>query len=157
MRTFYADILKKHFSRRLIVARATMHLTQSQMADVLGVGIRSYTNLDHGVYGCSGLTLARYLVYCCPNPMAFLDELYAAFEEDNLHLPRISGDVTEKDALSYRYALPVTESALTVRNTLSPLCPRCGQHLEEAQNFCSDCGQKLDWRQYAAPHTRFLH
>ena len=157
MRTFYADILKKQFSRQLVISRAAMHLTQPQMADVLGVCLRSYANLDHGIYGCSGLTLARYLIYCCPNPMAFLDDLYAAFEADDLHLPRISGDITAKDSLTYRYALPVTESALTECKTVHPVCPRCGKYLDEDQNFCSHCGQKLDWRQYAVPHFRFIH
>ena len=157
MREFYIAVLKKHFSNRLMVARAAMNLTQPQMAEVLGVCVRSYANLDHGVHTCSGLTLARYLVYCCPNPMAFLDELYAAFEEDNLHLPRLSGDIAAKDALTYRYSLPVTKRALTIHNTFVSLCPRCAQQLKDGQRFCSCCGQKLDWPKQVTRPPRILH
>ena len=42
---------------------------------------RSYAELDHGKSSCSGLTLARYLIYCCADPIAFLEKLRIAFEQ----------------------------------------------------------------------------
>ena len=90
MRTYYAEIFKNYFYHELILARNTMHLTQPQMAELLDLGVRAYINLDHGKSCCSGLTLARYLVYCCPDPLRFLNGLCAVFEAETEHIHRCS-------------------------------------------------------------------
>jgi len=60
-------------------------LTQAQMAGLLAMEERSYIDLDHGKTGCSGLTLVRFLIYCCDNPSIFLEELRVAFEQGTGH------------------------------------------------------------------------
>ena len=59
-----------------------MKYTQAQMATVLFMDDRSYVELDHGHSCCSALTLALYLIYCCNDPIAFLDSLRKVFEAD---------------------------------------------------------------------------
>lgn len=44
---------------------------------------RTYVDLDHGKTCCSGLTLALFLIYTCPDPMKFLEELRYALEESD--------------------------------------------------------------------------
>ena len=51
------------------------------MAHRLAMGSRSYVDLDHGKSGCSGLTLARFLIYVCKDPLSFLEELRHAFDK----------------------------------------------------------------------------
>ena len=57
-----------------------MKYTQSQMADLLIMDDRSYAELDHGNSCCSALTLVLYLIYCCDDPLAFLDALQRILE-----------------------------------------------------------------------------
>lgn len=45
------------------------------MATLLIMDDRSYADLDHGNSCCSALTLVLYLIYCCDDPMAFLENL----------------------------------------------------------------------------------
>ena len=58
-----------------------MKYTQSQMADLLVMDDRSYAELDHGNSCCSALTLVLYLIYCCDDPLAFLDTLRKVLED----------------------------------------------------------------------------
>lgn len=44
---------------------------------------RSYVDLDHGKSGCSGFTLALFLIYVCDDPMSFLQDLRRALEGDD--------------------------------------------------------------------------
>ena len=82
MRQEYNKILKEHFHKHLITKRYEMKLSQVKMADKLAMDTRSYVNLDHGKVGCSGLTLALYLIYCCENPVEYLEELKNSLEND---------------------------------------------------------------------------
>ena len=81
MRTQYSLILKRCFYEQLIRTRQERRLTQAQMARILVMDERSYAEFDHGKSSCSGLTLARYLIYCCADPIAFLEKLRIAFEQ----------------------------------------------------------------------------
>ena len=81
MRKHYSDILKTQFYHRIIETRATLGLTQEQMAEALAMSARSYMYLDHGKHSCSALTLSLYLIYYCPDVDAFLQELKTAFEK----------------------------------------------------------------------------
>ena len=50
------------------------------MSGLLAMEERSYAALEGGATSCGGLTLARFLLYCCEDPSAFLTELREAFE-----------------------------------------------------------------------------
>lgn len=158
MRSYYADIFKQYFYHHLIQTRTDMHLTQPQMADLLQITVRNYINLDHGKNSCSGLTLSRYLIYCCPDPAAFLDGLCTAYEKDLSHTHRRSEHTQSSDAASYRQPLAVTNSVLCSNRKLHPVCPRCAQPLErENLCYCSSCGQSLSWHRYRTSIQRILH
>lgn len=75
MRKTYRKILKSCFHRSLVRTRSALALTQSQMAEILAMDDRSYINLDHGKNCCSAVTLALFLIYCCRDPLGFLEEL----------------------------------------------------------------------------------
>ncbi|MBE6900784.1 MAG: hypothetical protein E7479_09050 [Ruminococcaceae bacterium] len=80
MRKLYQRALKNFFYNDLIKTRAKMKYTQSQMAALLIMDDRSYAELDHGNSCCSALTLVLYLIYCCNDPMAFLESLRKVLE-----------------------------------------------------------------------------
>ena len=50
------------------------------MADLLMMDLRSYVELDHGNNSCSALTFALFLIYCCAEPVTFLNILKIEFE-----------------------------------------------------------------------------
>ena len=50
------------------------------MASLLEMDDRSYAELDRGNSCCSALTLVLYLIYCCNDPMAFLESLRKVLE-----------------------------------------------------------------------------
>lgn len=77
------NILKTQFYRHLIETRATLGLTQEQMAETLVMDVRSFMYLDHGKHSCSALTLVLFLIYYCPDADAFLQELKSAFEKED--------------------------------------------------------------------------
>lgn len=81
LRKAYIAVLKRYFCRRLKSARVSHHLTQSEMADILQIDIRSYIDLEHGNSCCSGLTLALFLIYCSHDSDMFLRELRSELEE----------------------------------------------------------------------------
>lgn len=82
MRKRNTQILKQFFYEQLIRIRYESQLTQAQMARQLAMDERSYVDLDHGKTCCSGLTLALFLIYVCKDPLAFLQDLRLAFEDD---------------------------------------------------------------------------
>ena len=82
MRKLYVNILKKYFHANIIRSRNDLEYTQSQMASLLIMDERSYVDLDHGKTCCSALTLALFLIYCCNDPLAFLNGLREAFEKE---------------------------------------------------------------------------
>ena len=83
MRKTYRDVLKKQFRIHLVHSRTANGLTQSQMAEKLSMDDRSYIDLDHGKTCCSALTLALFLIYISADPIAFLEELREAFENES--------------------------------------------------------------------------
>lgn len=85
MRKTYDKILKKFFYEHLILKRMELNLSQAKMAENLLMDTRSYVNLDHGKSGCSALTLALYLIYCCDDANTFLNELRCSFEDSSNH------------------------------------------------------------------------
>lgn len=82
MRKTYQKVLKNCFNRVLLRTRTEQMLTQSQMAARLAMDERSYIDLDHGKSCCSAVTLALFLIYCCRDPLGFLEELKNAIETE---------------------------------------------------------------------------
>lgn len=83
MRNHYKLIFKKYCHDRIPSTRTTMKLTQAKMANILCMDTRSYAELEAGGSACGGLTLALFLIYCCPSPQDFLDDLKIFFEKAN--------------------------------------------------------------------------
>ena len=83
MRKLYQKTFKKFFYNDLIKTRAKMKYTQAQMASLLEMDDRSYAELDHGNSCCSALTLVLYLIYCCDDPLVFLENLRKVLEAVN--------------------------------------------------------------------------
>ncbi len=81
MRKHCTNILKEQLHTHLIRNRDDMGITQEEMAHKLMMACRTYVDLDHGKSCCSALTFALYLIYICPDPGAFLNELRGALEE----------------------------------------------------------------------------
>lgn len=80
MREEYNRILKKLLQEKIIQSRNDLCISQEEMAHRLSMACRSYIDLEHGKTGGSALTLALYLLYLCPDPTAFLNELKDAFD-----------------------------------------------------------------------------
>lgn len=85
MRKVYLRVLRKFFYTRLVETRALQGLTQAEMAELLVMDSRSFIDLDHGKTCCSALTLALFLIYCCPDPIAFLADLRQELEKEAAH------------------------------------------------------------------------
>lgn len=80
MREGCTGVLKTHFRRKLVAARADMKISQSDMAQMLSMSLRSYSDLENGRSGCSAVTLVLFLIEICPDPLAFLEELREALD-----------------------------------------------------------------------------
>lgn len=80
MRKHYINVLKSFFHDKLFYTREALGISQEEMAHRLAMAARTYVDLDHGKTSCSALTLARFLIYVCTDPVTFLEELRDAFE-----------------------------------------------------------------------------
>lgn len=83
MRKVYLGILKSFFYSNVGKTRVTLNITQTEMSERLAMDSRSYIELEHGNSCCSALTLALFLIYCCTDPIDFLNGLRAAFEAES--------------------------------------------------------------------------
>lgn len=81
MRKKYESSLRLFFRDKLVCRRNELGITQEEMAYRLAMANRSYIELDHGKSCCSGLTLARFLIYICEDPIVFLKDLRRVFEK----------------------------------------------------------------------------
>ena len=82
MRNHYKKALKNIFHENLFHRRVAMGITQEEMASRLAMANRTYVELDHGKTCCSAVTLVLFLIYICPDPIKFLEELRDAFENE---------------------------------------------------------------------------
>jgi len=82
IRKMCLHLLKRYFCHQLVQTRTALGLTQFAMAERLMMDERSYIELDHGNSGCSALTLVLFLIYCCNDPLQFLQELRSIFEQE---------------------------------------------------------------------------
>ena len=87
MRKHYSRLLKSFFHEKLFRSRVDLNITQEQMAERLAMANRAYVYLDHGKHSCNAVTLALYLIYVCEDPMAFLEGLRNAFENEDPQEP----------------------------------------------------------------------
>ena len=81
MRKHIQDRLKEIFRIALIQTRDEVKLSQEEMAHRLMMATRSYIDLENGISCCSAVTFVLYLLYVCPDSMAFLNELRRALEK----------------------------------------------------------------------------
>lgn len=62
LRQRYRHLIQRLLSIRLRQYRGESGLTQEQMAELLCMAPRSYSDLEHGIYSCSGLTVILFLI-----------------------------------------------------------------------------------------------
>ena len=80
MRAEYTKILKSLFCESLSECQEVQQFTLDKMAEHLEMSTRSYADLKNGNNGCSGLTLALFQIYVCPDASEFLRKLRDAIE-----------------------------------------------------------------------------
>ena len=80
MRNDYKLTFKRFCCEVIPRTRTALKLTQAKMAAILCMDTRSYAGIECGKNSCSGLTLALFLIYGCPDPQGFLNDLKTAFE-----------------------------------------------------------------------------
>lgn len=148
MRLLFKATFKKFFDERLMETRTFLHLTQHQTANILQMAPRSFIDMEHGNYGCSGLTLALYLIYLCENPLAFLSDLRSILETTALPSAAVV-NADKTDAKSYRIPLSVKHVKRDPDGRRHAVCPRCGILFDRTgAAYCEHCGQKLDWNSF---------
>lgn len=69
--------LKFYLKQELVNKRTELGITQEQMAENLNISLRSYANLEHGIYCCSLLTFISYVNNCDVDK----DKLFAEIAE----------------------------------------------------------------------------
>lgn len=145
VRKMYQNILKKCFHDDLVQTRATLGLTQSQMAARLVMDDRSYIDLDHGKTLCGGLTLALHLSDTCIDPLRFLWNFRREIERESAVFDVTHLSATVNDGMSYRLPLLVKEKYLFSDCDTYPIYPQCHINLDrEYMHYCDRCGQRLD-------------
>lgn len=143
MRSKYKQVLKAFFHQELTRFREENRISQKEMAKHLSLSQRAYYCLDEGKSCCSEVTLVLFLIYLCPDPIVFLENLKRVME----------GDGAEKESKytvnMYRIPLEVKEILLFANGISYPICPRCDCTLErEYASYCDRCGQKLGWEDF---------
>ena len=82
MRDDCAEILRIRFRRALVASRADMGISRGEMAQLLSMSLRSYSDLERGAGCCGAVTLALFLIRVCPDPAAFLADLREAMSKE---------------------------------------------------------------------------
>lgn len=82
MRSSCAEILRIRFRRALMAARVEAGIGRTEMAQILCMSLRSYSDLERGAASCGAVTLALFLVRVCPDPVAFLADLREAMSRE---------------------------------------------------------------------------
>lgn len=62
LRQQYISLLRQFLSREIRKYRTRRRLTQEQLSERLCMAPRSYADLEHGICGCSGLTVVLFLL-----------------------------------------------------------------------------------------------
>ena len=81
MKNVYRQILKTEVRKAMAASKENLGYTQAKMAETLSIDPRSYAYLASGKTMCGSLTLALFLLYCCPDYVAFLEQLRRDFRQ----------------------------------------------------------------------------
>lgn len=81
MKAVYHRLLKTYLQKEFRKTRKQLGLTQAQMAERLGIDLRTYSNIANNKSMCSTLTFVMYLLYCCKDPAKLLADIQKMFEE----------------------------------------------------------------------------
>lgn len=72
--------IKEYFRITLLQTREN-HITQEQMAALLGISARAYQKLENGKSCCSLFTFCMFLLYVCKDRHTFLSGFIALLDE----------------------------------------------------------------------------
>ena len=86
LRQQYKSILSRFLSGEVRKYRTQYRLTQEQLSERLCMAPRSYADLEHGVCGCSGLTVVLFLLLLKDEEaLQLLHSARKVLEEANRH------------------------------------------------------------------------
>lgn len=66
--------LRSFIMEQFSKARCEAHCTQAKFAEILMIDTRAYVAIENGEYGCGALTLMLFLIFCCTDVVAFVEE-----------------------------------------------------------------------------------
>ena len=81
MRSCIYSEFRNYFRSVLLETRATLGITQEQMAARLLMSPRNYAVLESGKSGCGTVYFMLFQIRCCPERNAFLSRLSALLEQ----------------------------------------------------------------------------
>ncbi len=81
MRKTYMAIMKEVLYEDLTAYMIRTKCTIAALATILCIDTRSCADICRGKSTFSALSLIRYLIYCCDDVVALLDEMKRRFEE----------------------------------------------------------------------------
>lgn len=79
--TKYEDALKKVFKISFRSTRTEMGITQAQMAELLHMSTRAYTELEYGRSLCSTSVFIAYILNCNVDIQQLIHEIETAIEK----------------------------------------------------------------------------
>ncbi|WP_300415588.1 helix-turn-helix transcriptional regulator [uncultured Oscillibacter sp.] len=86
LRQQYKSLLSRFLSGEVRKYRTQYRLTQEQLSERLCMAPRSYADLEHGVCGCSGLTVVLFLLLLKDEEaLQLLHSARKVLEEANRH------------------------------------------------------------------------
>ena len=69
----FRDELRSYLHGLIAAERKELHLTQEQMADYFHMNPRSYSDLEHGKYAFSGVSVMFFLAYLSNDDIFSID------------------------------------------------------------------------------------
>ena len=69
--------LRTYMSQRLAETRREQNLSQTKFSERLMIDTRSYVELEHGECLCCTLTFVLFLMFCCKDRNAILEDMKA--------------------------------------------------------------------------------
>lgn len=83
MRVTYYNQLKSICHAHIVFEREKNKLSQSQMAEILMMDLRSYSDIESGKSCCSLLTFMLFIICFCIDTNEIVSAIKTAFEELN--------------------------------------------------------------------------
>lgn len=83
MRKTYNNQLKAICHNHIVSERVENNLSQTKMAEILMMDLRSYADIESGKSCCSLLTFILFVIFFCIDTNEIVDEIKIAFEESN--------------------------------------------------------------------------